>query len=412
MIDFNSFQLNNGLKVIVHEDPNTPLAAVNLIYKVGSRNENPNKTGFAHLFEHLMFGGSVNIPSFDGPLQLAGGESNAFTNPDITNYYNILPANNLETAFWLESDRMLSLDFSQRALDVQRKVVVEEFNETCLNQPYGDSWHKVLAMAFKVHSYNWPTIGKEVSHIRDATLEDVKDFFFKYYRPNNAILCVAGGVKTNEVEALAKKWFDEIEAGEKIEQQIPEEPPQTEARKMETKADVPINVIYKVFHICNRFDPKFHATDMLTDILSDGKSSRLYENLIKKQKLFSDINAHVTGSLDKGLFVIEGKLNPGVSMEKAEEGIDQELEKVKCEKVEEKELEKVKNKIESYLVFSEVNLLNRAMSLAYFEMAGDPGMVNLETEKYHDVSRENLLEAAQTNLQQENSSALYYFSNN
>ncbi|HET6767388.1 MAG TPA: pitrilysin family protein, partial [Chitinophagaceae bacterium] len=277
MIQFERFVLANGLKVIVHQDLSTPMAVVNIMYDVGARDEDPEKTGFAHLFEHLMFGGSINIPTYDSPLQMAGGENNAYTSNDVTNYYIQLPAENLETAFWLESDRMLSLAFGEKSLDVQRKVVSEEFKEHYLNKPYGDVWHKMRELAYKVHPYRWMTIGKELSHIENAKLDDVRNFFFKHYRPTNAILVVAGNVTVEKVTALAEKWFGDIPAGEKYVRNLPQEPAQAEARKLEVKADVPLDAFYKCWHIYPRTDKRYYIADLITEILSGGGSSRLFQ---------------------------------------------------------------------------------------------------------------------------------------
>ena len=412
MIKFEQFQLNNGLKVIVHEDPTTTMAVVNVLYKVGSRDETADQTGFAHLFEHFMFEGSVNVPEFDTPLQNAAGENNAFTSNDITNYYDILPANNLETAFWLESDRMLSLAFEEESLATQKNVVMEEFKEHYINQPYGDVWHKMSALAYKVHPYQWPVIGKELAHIEQVKLTAAKKFFFKYYRPNNAVLVVAGNVKTAEVKALAEKWFGDIEAGEKIHRHIPKEPEQTEARYEDVKADVPVNAIYKAYKMCARTDADYHATDLLRDILSTGDSSRLYQQLVKEKKLFSSIGAYITETVDAGLFMIEGKLSEGVSMDAADAAIENALEEIKAELISEDEMTKVKNKIEAYMVFGETNILNRAMNLAYFEMLGNPDDVNHEIEKYTALTRGKLQEIAVKVFRKEHSNTIRYFSNN
>ena len=310
---------------MVHEDHSTPMAVVNVMYDVGSKDENPEKTGFAHLFEHLMFGGSVNIPNYDEPLQMAGGENNAYTTNDLTNYYCQLPAENLETAFWLESDRMLCLAFSEKSLEVQRKVVCEEFKEHYINKPYGDVWHKMRELAYTRHPYRWMTIGKELSHIENAKLEDVKDFFFSHYTPANAILVVAGNVNLEKVKCLAKKWFGDIPAGEKYNRQIPEEPEQKEARRLEVKANVPLDAFYKCWHIYSRLDPRYYVADLITEILSGGGSSRLYQSLVKEKQLFSNIECYHFGSVDKGLLTIEGKLVKGVKMEDAEKAVDEEI---------------------------------------------------------------------------------------
>ncbi|MES2873369.1 MAG: pitrilysin family protein [Bacteroidota bacterium] len=411
MVSFERFTLGNGLKVLVHEDPTTPMAVLNILYDVGARDEHPDQTGFAHLFEHLMFGGSVNIPSYDEPLQRVGGENNAFTSNDITNYYITLPSVNLETAFWLESDRMLSLAFSEKSLEVQRNVVSEEFKQRYLNQPYGDVWLKLRPLAYKDHPYKWATIGKSLKHIEDATIDDVKAFFNKHYNPANAILVVGGDVKLEEVKRLSEKWFGNIPAAEKLSRMLPVEEVQTEARVETVRANVPMDAIYKVFHMPARTDRGYYSADLISDILSRGNSSRLFRNLLKDQKLFSEINAYLTGSLDAGLFVVEGKPLPGVSMETAEAAIWTELDRIKNEPVPQHELIKVKNKMESTMVFSEMSLLDKAMNLAYFELLGDAEQLNSETTKYLEVSAEEIQKQAQHIFRKENSSTLYYLAN-
>jgi len=412
MIKFEQFELKNGLKVIVHEDETTTMAAVNILYKVGSRNETSDQTGFAHLFEHFMFEGSVNIPEFDTPLQNASGENNAFTSNDITNYYDILPANNLETAFWLESDRMLSLAFAEESLTTQKNVVMEEFKEHYINQPYGDVWHKMSALAYKVHPYQWPVIGKDLSHIEKVKMQSAKDFFFKYYRPNNAVMVVAGNVKTAEVKALAEKWFGEIPAGETIVRDIPKEPEQNEERVLEVKADVPVNAIYKGYKVCARRDEDYQATDLLRDILSSGDSSRLYQKLVKDKKLFSNISAYLSETVDEGLLMIDGRLSEGVSMDDANKAIEEVVNEIAKEKISDDELTKVKNKIEALMTFSDTNILNRAMNLAYFEMLGNPDEVNKEIDKYKAVTADKLQQVASKVFRKENCNTIRYFSNN
>lgn len=410
MIQFIKHQLSNGLRVIVHEDPSTPLAAVNLLYDVGSRDESPEQTGFTHLFEHLMFGGSKNIEVFDVPLQMAGGENNAFTSTDITNYYETLPSQNLETAFWLESDRMNELAFSEQSLEVQRKVVVEEFKEHYINQPYGDVWHKLRELAYTTHPYRWPTIGIKPEHIEQAQLDEVKSFFFRHYRPNHAILVVAGNVKARDVFNLVETYFGDIPAGANAQRRLPAEPIQTEARTATVHADVPLNAIYKAWHFPARTDPSFYASDLISDILSGGKSGRLYQALVKEQKLFSEINCYQTGAIDPGLLVVEGKLLGGISMEQAETAIQAELAKLLESKVEDQELNKVKNRIESQMAFSEAELLNRAMNLAFTELLGDAGLINREVERYLQVTADDIRNCAQQILQPHNCSTLYYYS--
>lgn len=408
MVRFERFTLDNGLRVVVHEDHTTPMAVLNVLYDVGARDEHPDKTGFAHLFEHLMFGGSINIPSYDEPLQRVGGENNAFTSNDITNYYITLPAVNLETAFWLESDRMLSLAFSEKSLEVQRNVVCEEFKQRYLNQPYGDVWLKLRPLVYKKHSYQWATIGKELSHIENATMEDVKAFFKKHYNPQNAILVVGGNVKLEEVKALAKKWFEPINAGQKYHRNLPEEPEQKEEIIEQIKGNVPVDAIYKVFKMPGKTNARYPAADLISDILSQGKSSRLFRNLVKENQLFSDINAYNFGSLDTGMFVIEGRLNPGVTMDTAENAIWNELESLKDQLVFEDELVKIKNKYESTLEFSEMNLLDKAMNLAFYELLGDADLFNHEAEKYHQVTAEQIRDEARELFTKEKSTTLHY----
>ena len=410
MIKFERFVLGNGLTVLVHPDPSTPMAVVNVLYDVGARDEVASKTGFAHLFEHLMFGGSINIPDYDDPLQVAGGENNAYTTNDLTNYYCQLPADNLETAFWLESDRMLSLAFSKKSLDVQRKVVCEEFKEHYINKPYGDVWHTMRELAFKEHPYKWMTIGKELSHVENATLEDVKQFFFKHYTPVNAILVVAGNVTVEHVKELAEKWFGDIPSGEKYNRILSEEPKQTEARRMTVHRNVPMDAIYKTWHMCARRDDDYYATDLLTDILGGGASSRLYQSLVKEQQLFANINCYHFGSLDKGLLTIEGQLIQGVDIEKAEAAIELELDKVRKDLLDDRELQKVKNKTESVMAFEDMSVMNRAGSLAFYELLGDGELMNTEFQKYQDVKSEDLHRIANEVLTNENSNTLWYLS--
>ncbi|MCD4790202.1 MAG: insulinase family protein [Bacteroidales bacterium] len=411
MIDFDKFELDNGLKVIVHKDINTPIVAMNILYNVGARDEDPDKTGFAHLFEHLMFGGSVNIPKYDIPLEKAGGENNAFTNNDITNYYLTIPKQNLELAFWLESDRMLNLAFSTKSLEVQRNVVIEEFKQSYLNQPYGDVWLMLKPLAYKIHPYKWPTIGKEISHIENATMDDVKAFYKKFYNPNNAILTVAGNVETRNIKKLAEKWFGPVLQETKYNRSLPMEPVQTEIRNLTVKRKVPFDAIYKVYHICARTDQEYHTTDLISDILSNGDSSRLYTRLVKEQKLFSEINAYITGDIDNGLFVFTGKLVNGVKMKDAEKAIENEIEKIKDIQVKDEELRKVKNKIESSLEFSEINVLNKAMNLSFSELLGDADLINQEKSKYSSVTIEGIHQTANEIFRKDNCSTLYYFAN-
>ncbi|MCW3119695.1 MAG: peptidase [Chitinophagaceae bacterium] len=411
MIQFEKFTLANGLRVIVHQDLSTPMAVMNIMYDVGARDENPDRTGFAHLFEHLMFGGSVNVPVYDEPLQMAGGENNAYTTNDLTNYYIQLPAENLETAFWLESDRMLSLAFSEKSLDTQRKVVSEEFKEHYLNKPYGDVGHKIMELSYKQHPYRWMTIGKELSHIENAKLEDVRNFFFKHYRPVNAILVVAGNVTAEKVKQLAEKWFGGIPAGEKYTRNLPQEPPQTEARTMEVHADVPLDALYKCWHMYARLDKRYYVADLLTDILSGGGSSRLYQTLVKEKKLFSSVDCSHHGTADAGVVIFEGKLVKGVAMQDAEKALDEILEQMKKESVTAVELQKVKNKTESMIAFEDMSVMSRANSLAYYELLGDASWINTELEKYNAVTTNDIQEESRNIFDEKNSNTLYYYAN-
>jgi zinc protease len=408
MINFEKFVLDNGLRVIVHEDKSTPMAVLDVMYDVGARDEDQDKTGFAHLFEHLMFGSSINVPSYDEPLQMAGGESNAYTTNDLTNYYLQLPAENIETAFWLESDRMLSLSFDENSLDVQKKVVIEEFKEHYINKPYGDAWHKLRALAYKQHPYKWMTIGKELSHVENAKLQDVKDFFFKHYTPANAVLTVAGNVSVDQVKKLSEKWFGDIPAGEKFIRNLPQEPEQTSPRFLDVKAAVPLDALYKCWHICSRLDKRYYAVDLITEILGNGASSRLYQSLVKEQQLFSNIQCSHFGSTDAGLLFIDGKLVKGITPEAGEKAIEIELNKMKTQLIAPTELEKVKNKTESLIAFEDISLMNRANSLANYELLGDADLMNKELLNYQAVTAEEILGECQNIFIKNNCSTMYY----
>ncbi len=410
MIQFEKFQLDNGLKVLVHQDTSTPMAVVNVLYNVGAKDEDPAKTGFAHLFEHLMFGGSVNIPVYDEPLQRAGGENNAYTTNDLTNYYCQIPAENIETAFWLESDRMLSLAFSKKSLEVQRKVVCEEFKEHYINKPYGDAWHKMRSLAYTQHPYRWMTIGASLAHVEDATMEDVKDFFFQFYRPNNAILVVTGNVETEQVKKLAEKWFGPIEAGKAYVRNLPKEPVQEKSRSMDVRADVPLDMLMMTWHMGGRFDEGYHATDLITEVLGGGTSARLYEQLIKVKQIFSSIDCYHFGTVDPGLLVIEGKLVKGISMAVAEKAVLEEIEKIKNEILDAKEVQKVINKTESVICFEDMSIMNRAHSLAYYELLGDADLMNKELGMYQRVTPSMIQHTAQEIFQENNRNTLYYYS--
>ena len=408
MIQVNRYTLANGLRIVHNEDDSTQMVALNLLYDVGARDEDTSHTGFAHLFEHLMFGGSLHIPDYDTPVQNAGGENNAWTNNDITNYYITLPHQNVETGFWLESDRMFSLDFSPKSLEVQRQVVIEEFKQRNLNQPYGDASHLLRELAYESHPYRWPTIGKEIAHIAQATLEEVKDFFYRFYAPNNAILAVTGHISFEETIRLAEKWFGPIPARNISPRQLPAEKPQTAVRRKTVERKVPVDAIYMAFHMSNRMHPDYYVYDMITDILSNGRSSRFIQSLVQEQKLFTSIDAYISGSLDEGLLHVTGKPVEGVSLEQAEEAIWKELEKMKTVPVSEQELEKVKNRYESEQIFNNINYLNVATNLAFFELTGKAEDINEEVGKYRAVTAEQIQATSARCFVPENCSILYY----
>ncbi len=407
MIAFEKYVLDNGLRVILHQDESSPMAVVNVAYDVGSRDEEVEKTGFAHLFEHLMFGGSANIPDFDTPIQMAGGENNAFTNCDMTNFYNILPAENIETALWLESDRMMKLDFSSKSLATQQKVVIEEFKETCLNQPYGDMWHHLSDMAYKEHSYRWPTIGLVPEHIQNAKLGDVEAFFYRYYRPNNAVLVVVGNIQISDVKSQINKYFSDIPAGIELKRLLPVETKQSQFRSKIIEAAVPLPSIIMAFGMCNRLNDDYYAVDLLSDILANGRSSRFFVNIYKKS-ICSTIDAFISGTFDPGLFVVEARPMPGVSIDQTREVIWNELNEIKAKGVQSEELEKIRNKTESSLVYSEVSILHKAMNLAYYEILGDAEMINIQSQKYQNVTAEDIKRIANEILSQEQCNEIIY----
>lgn len=404
----NKLTLDNGLRLVHHEDTTTQMVALNIVYDVGSRDEHPDHTGFAHLFEHLMFGGSVHIPDYDIPLQQAGGENNAWTNNDITNYYLTVPRANMEVGFWLESDRMLELAFSPRSLEVQRGVVMEEFKQRCLNHPYGDVSHLMRPLAYRVHPYRWPTIGKQLSHIADATLDEVKDFFFRHYAPNNAVLAVTGNLSWDEARCLTEKWFASIPRRDIPKRCLPQELEQTEERRLLVERDVPLDALYMAFHMCGRNEPDYYAFDILSDILSNGRSCRLNRHLVQERKVFSSIDAYVSGSRDAGLFHISGRPSAGVSLEEAEAAVWEELEELKRVLVDERELEKVKNKFESTQIFGNINYLNVATNLAWFELTGKAEDISREVRRYRAVMPDRLNAVACRAFRHENANILYY----
>ena len=404
----NRLTLENGLRLVHHEDTSTQMVALNIVYDVGARDEHPDHTGFAHLFEHLMFGGSRHIPDYDTPLQLAGGENNAWTNNDITNYYLTVPKANVETGFWLESDRMLGLDFSEHSLEVQRGVVMEEFKQRCLNQPYGDVGHLLRPLAYKVHPYRWPTIGKELSHIAQATLDEVRTFFYRHYAPNNAVLAVTGNISWKETVRLTQKWFGDIPRREVPARQLAQEPTQDEERRLEVKRPVPVDALFMAFHMCRRDEPDYYAFDILSDLLANGRSSRLNQRLVQERKLFSNIDAYISGSRDAGLLHISGRPSAGVSLEEAEDAIWAELDLLRNETIDERELEKVKNKFESTYIFGNINYLNVATNLAWFELTGQAEDINEEVPHYRTVTIGHLREVSHQALRRENSVVLHY----
>lgn len=408
MIEFEQFELDNGLRVIVHQDKSTTLAAINILYDVGSRDEDENKTGFAHLFEHLMFGGSKHIDNYDHVLQKVGGENNAFTTPDITNYYLTLPAVNLETGFWLESDRMLNLSFNPEVLEVQRKVVIEEFNQRYLNEPYGDVWLKLRPLAYKLHPYKWATIGKDVGHIEQAKMEDVRNFFNRHYAPNNAILVVAGNVEVNEVKQLSEKYFGGIKKGENNQRKLPAEPTQLEERVLDTEANVPMDALHKVFHMPARSSANYYAVDLLSDLIGRGQSSRLYDRLVKKDQVFNSISAYVTGSLDPGLLVVSGKLNKNIDFATADKKIWDVIEELVSTGPGEDELSKVKNQALTSIEFGAIELLNRAMNLALGAVMGNVDLVNQENKIIESITMSDINALSGTILNRQNCSTLYY----
>jgi zinc protease len=408
MVKFEHFQLSNGLTVLVNEDNTTPMVALDLLYNVGSRDEKSDKTGFAHLFEHLMFGGSANIPSFDEPTQMIGGENNAGTSNDITSYYMILPSDNIETALWLESDRMLQLNFSEDILRVQQNVVIEEFNQRYLNQPYGDTWLILRPLAYKVHPYKCPTIGERIEHIRDASLEDVKSFFYSHYAPNNAFLALSGNINADKAYSLVQKWFGNIEKRAIKPRNIPQEPVQNDIRKLDVTRKVPSNAIFKVWHMPARLEKEYYVCDLISDLLSGGKSARLYQKLVKEKKLFSEINAYITGDIDPGLFVVSGKIMENVSIEKADQEIENLLQNLLKEKVTERELKKVQNRYETNILMAHTNILNKAMDLTYFQMLGNADLLNQEVEKYCSITPDDITTVANAVIRENNCSTLYY----
>lgn len=408
MIQFEKYQLDNGLTVILQPDSTTPMAAVNICYNVGSRDEREERTGFAHLFEHLMFGGSKNVPSYDEPLQRVGGENNAFTSADITNYYLTLPAQNVETAFYLESDRMNELAFSEKSFNVQRNVVVEEFNQSYLNQPYGDAMLLLKPLAYKVHPYRWNTIGVTPEHVQNATMEEVKEFFYTFYRPNNAVLTVSGNICVEDCKKMIHKWFADIPAGKPYGRNLPQEPVQQEARMLQVEREVPCDALYKAYKMCKRNSPDFYATDLLSDVLSNGDSARLTRYLVNEKHLFTSVNAYVSGTFDEGLFLISGYVNEGVSIEEADKAVQEQLHALQEQQVGDYELQKVKNKVQTVLDYAELAVQDKAMNLSIFEVMSQAEDINTEDKKYMDVTKEKMQVVAKEVFDNKKCSTLYY----
>lgn len=411
MIKFEKYTLNNGLKVLLHKDESSPLVAVNVLYDVGSRDEDPDKTGFAHLFEHLMFGGSLNVPDFDVPIQFAGGDNNAFTNSDVTNFYNILPKENIETALWLESDRMLQLDFNQEMLDVQKKVVVEEFKETCLNVPYGDMWHELSKLCYKDHPYQWPTIGKDFSHIEKAKLDDVENFFNKHYHPNNSILCISGNYDEKNIKQSIQNWFGPIPPGKLVERNLRQERKQTEKREFIKHSNVPGQNFLVAYHMVDRAHPDYYIFDLISDLLSTGKSSRFYQKLAKKGDIYSSLSAYISGNMDAGLFIIDGKVAPDQNYKHAVEKAKEELYLLKNELVTDYELSKIKNKVISLIEYSELSILNKAINLSHFELLGNAELINTQVEMYEKITAKDIQRVANEYFTEQNCNSLVYLPN-
>ncbi len=408
MLSIRKTVLDNGLRVIVHEDHTTPLAACNIVYNVGSRDEHPDHTGFAHLMEHFMFTGSKNVPDFDKVLQKVGAINNAYTSQDLTHYYEVLPANNLETALWLESDRMLELAFRQQSLDIQKQVVIEEFKENFLNRPYGDLMMLFNQMAYERHPYQWLPIGKKPEHIAEVDMEMIKDFYYRFYRPNNAVLVVAGNVHLDEVAALAEKWFGDIPPGDVPEKNYPKELPQKNLRIKAVERNVPSDVLMKGWLMCNRMHPDYYACDLLSDMFGTGQSSYLYQKLVNEQKLFTDISASVMGTTDEGLFLISGRPVEGVSIEDADAALCSYLYGFKPDNNFSHDLEKVQNRAESVLLNNEIKIDDRATNLAVGETISNVEYFLDERQHYFDVTEEQMLRLISEMLTEKRSNTLYY----
>ena len=414
MISYITHTLNNGLSVLLHEDADTPLVTINLLYKVGARNESPSRTGFAHLFEHLMFGGTKAVPDFDRVVNQLGGEANAFTNNDFTNYYLTVPATHLEEALQLEADRMRGPLFTQHALEVQRKVVTEEYNQRYINQPYGDMWLILRPLCYDVHPYRWCTIGADIRHVQEAPLEEVEAFFHRYYNPNNALMAIAGNIHAEKTLKLVERLFGSIANHSEIPVNLDDtlqEPEPIEARRQTIYRNVPTAAITKAYLMSDRLNADFYCYDLISDVLSNGQSSRFYNDLVKRQGLFSEVNAYITGDVDKGLFVCNARLCEGINVEVAEAAIDDALQQMVEEAVPQHELQKVVNKYESTFAFSQYKAADRAQSLCYYHMLGHIEWVNSEPSNYYPIRPEDLQRVAAKCFQSHRSRTLVYLLN-
>lgn len=408
MIEFEKHILSNGLRVLAHYDSSTPMATTNILYDVGSKDEDPDATGFAHLFEHLMFGGSVNIPVFDTPVMLAGGENNAFTNNDLTNYFITLPAGNLETALWLESDRLMGLDLSNERLMTQKSVVIEEYRQRYLNQPYGDLSLLLRPLTYKVHPYMWPTIGKDIEHIQKAELQNVKSFFQNHYNPSNAILSIAGNIKPDSVFSMAEKWFGDITRGVQNQRALPQEPIQAGRRELTVYRNVPAAELLMAFHTGARVSRDFYILDLLTDVLSGCDSGRFPGTLVRKKELFSEIDIYLSGEIEPGLVIVSGRLKDGILIHEAEKAVMEELDRVADAPVSPAELEKARNRYESQQLMSYLSAANKAFSLAFHELLGDAQRINTEIDKYMSITPEEIMESSSRTFREANCSVIHY----
>ena len=408
MITYSKHTLRNGLTVIANRDHTSRLAAVNILYRVGARNENPERTGLAHLFEHLMFRGTHAVPDFDTPVQMACGENNAFTNNDYTDFYITLPVDNIDTALWLESDRMQGLNLSEEAIAIEKRVVIEEFRQRYLNQPYGDINMLLRNMVYTTHPYRWATIGLSPDHIANASTEEIRALYDRFYQPSNAILSFSADIPQERVFELAEKWFGGLEDKPMPALTIPQEPQQQSARRLEVERDVPATMIIIAFHMGDRLSRDFFLGDMTSDLLAGGDSARLYERLIKRKRLFASVNAYISGDVDCGTFCFTGQLLPSATEAEAEAAFWEEIRDLQEGNITDYELEKVKNKFEANTLFGELNVMNKAMNLGYYEMIGDLGLINREVEIYRSLGSDDVADFSRRVFTPQNSSTLIY----